>query len=80
MVHPFVGYMSHRPQFILQPEEVNAILEVPLSLLQDSTIRKQKDNPLHNGLMLKNTPYFDIHDYTVWGATAMMLNEFLSVV
>jgi len=39
-------------------------------------MRRKKDLKLPQGLVLKNVPYFDIKGHTVWGATAMILNEF----
>ena len=29
---------------------------------------------------MKNVPYFEVENHVVWGATAMMLAEFLEIV
>lgn len=80
LVHPFVGYVEERPDFVIQESEVAGILEVPLQVLLDKTTKKVKDLKLPNGMQLKNVPYFDIANHTVWGATAMMLNELVEVI
>lgn len=76
MVYPFVGYLNEYPCFRLDPYEVNAIIEVPLRDLQFSSVKKFGPITLANGETL-NCPYFFLKDHVVWGATAMMLNEFI---
>lgn len=80
IVHPFIGTLDYAPTFIPQVSEVHDIIEVPLHTLQNPTNRRTKEIKLSNNLTLKNVPYFDIKGHVVWGATAMMLNEFLEVI
>ncbi|MEM8524706.1 MAG: CoA pyrophosphatase [Bacteroidota bacterium] len=80
MVHPFVGYLSYAPSFILQQSEVVEVLEISLADLQNPKNRKRKEITLSQGIRLKDVPYFYIQDKTIWGATAMMLSEFLEVI
>lgn len=78
-VHPYVGFLDDIPIFKKDDYEVEELLETPLEkLLDDSIISETKIN-LGNGLRIK-TPYFDLHDRVVWGATAMILNEFKELV
>lgn len=56
--------------------EVAAILEVPLRLLLDPTTRVEELMELRGGLRLR-VPCFRVGEHAVWGATAMMLSEFL---
>lgn len=79
LVYPFVGYLEERPNFIPDAEEVEEIIEIPLAELLDSTNRKSKDIQTYNGSILPNMPYFDLCGKTVWGATAMMLSEFVAL-
>ncbi|MEM6699535.1 MAG: CoA pyrophosphatase [Bacteroidota bacterium] len=79
MVHPFVGYLSYVPNFVRQQSEVVEVLEIPLSELRNPATRKKKEIKLSQGIRLKDVPYFDIQDKTIWGATAMILSEFLEV-
>lgn len=76
LVYPFLGVTNKRPEFIPQPSEVHAILETPLKVFLEKSMRRKKNLKLPNGMVLKNVPYFDIQGHTVWGATAMILNEF----
>ncbi len=79
MIHPFVGYLTDTPKFIPQETEVKEILEIPITHLLDAARRKTTDFSVR-GFQLKNVPYFDLADKIVWGATAMILNEFLEIV
>lgn len=77
-VHPFVGrYVGQgRPSFVPDVREVAAILEVPLRLLLDPATRVEESMELRGGLRLR-VPCFRVGEHRVWGATAMMLSEFL---
>ncbi len=75
LVYPFLAMVKERPDFIPQPSEVHAILETPLKLFLEKSMRRKKDLKLPNGMVLKEVPYFDIQGHTLWGATAMILNE-----
>lgn len=79
LIHPFVGFISERPGFVPQQTEVNRILEAPLESLRDVTARKVKDILTPSNLKLKDVPYFELEGQTIWGATAMILNEFLHI-
>jgi 8-oxo-dGTP pyrophosphatase MutT (NUDIX family) len=75
-VHPFVAwYTNGRPTFIPQESEVAEILEVPLSHLLDPATRLEEPWEIR-GFQL-NVPFYLVTGHKVWGATAMMLSEFL---
>ncbi|TNE68103.1 MAG: CoA pyrophosphatase [Bacteroidetes bacterium] len=80
LVHPFVGVLHGPAQFRPQPGEVESILTPPLSVFQDNTNRKQTDVLVGQGITLKNVPYFAVDNRIVWGATAMIMNEFLELL
>ena len=77
-VHPFVGrYLGDgRPGFVPDTREVAAILEVPLHVLLDPATRAEEEMELRGGLRL-DVPFFRIGEHKVWGATAMILSEFV---
>ena len=79
LVFPFVGYLNENPQFVAQPSEVKTIVETPLALLQDPANLQYTNLRIKEGL-LKDVPYFNVFGHIVWGATAMMLSEFLHLV
>lgn len=80
LVHPFVGFSERQPIYSPQIEEVEEIIEVPLELLMDPATLQSKDITIQDGLLIKEVPYFNIYDHVVWGATAMMLNEFKTII
>ena len=78
-VHPFLGWTNTPPQFIRQTMEVKDIIEAPLSILTNPDNQKSIDMTIR-GMHLPDVPYFDVNGRVVWGATAMMLSEFLELV
>jgi 8-oxo-dGTP pyrophosphatase MutT (NUDIX family) len=79
MVHPVVGAAWSRPNFKPDAYEVDALLEVPLTELQDVTRIGSKEIVVREGIAIQ-APYYDLQGHTVWGATAMMLSELLEVL
>jgi len=78
-IYPFVGYRADRPAFRPHPYEVAAILELPLSYLLNPSIRKEELwHFAKNGT--RRIPFFDVFGHKVWGATAMMLSEFVTLL
>lgn len=78
MVYPFVGYSTAKPNFIINKREVDWLIEVDINHLVNPESQKTTDLITH-GIELKNVPYFDFGSEVVWGATAMILSEFLHV-
>jgi len=81
LLHPVVGVATGRPAFVLHEHEVEALIEVPLANLRRGEVfwevRARKRAPF--GEM--DVPYFDVGSPVhVWGATAMVLAEFLAVL
>lgn len=75
LVTPVVGYQSKVPIFIPDPKEVAGIIEIGIDdFLKDDNIQKKKIK-LSLGMSLKVPSYF-INGHVIWGATAMILNEF----
>jgi 8-oxo-dGTP pyrophosphatase MutT (NUDIX family) len=74
-VHPFVAWYEGRPLFSRQMSEVAEILEVPLTHLLDPANRFEEPWTIR-GYQLQ-VPYYLFGEHKVWGATAMMLGEFL---
>ena len=80
IVHPFVGAVLDKPEWIPQPSEVADILEVPLNTFSDPQNQRIRDISIAKNMVLKNVPYYNIQGKIVWGATAMMMSEFLEVL
>ena len=79
LVYPFMGISTTELEFVLQEEEVAGIIEMPVSMLLDDSIIAHKilDTSYAKEITV---PVFQIHDHTVWGATAMMLSELKDVL
>jgi 8-oxo-dGTP pyrophosphatase MutT (NUDIX family) len=77
MVLPVLGYCQQRPEFKMNPFEVEEVIEVPVQeLLAKNNISEFSFNT--NKLKI-NAPYFDANGHKVWGATAMILSELREV-
>jgi 8-oxo-dGTP pyrophosphatase MutT (NUDIX family) len=74
-LHPVVGVAHRRPTFVAAPGEVAEILEVSLEDLRDAS-RIRQGTRIREGLAVEY-PYFDLLGHQVWGATAMVLGEFI---
>ena len=78
-VQPYVGYISQKPEFIIQKSEVDYVVtESVKSLLLPDTL-KTKDLIIR-GNKMPNVPFFDIQGETLWGATAMITSELLEII
>ena len=74
MVSSFMGIVDDTPQFVLQPDEVSAVIELSVAdLLNDHLIQNVRMNTSYAKDIL--VPAFMINDHIVWGATAMILSE-----
>lgn len=78
-VLPVIGFYRTIPEFKPDEYEVDEIVEARLSELLDATKRKEKEIVTSQGYKLFS-PYFDIKGKVVWGATAMMLSEFVEII
>lgn len=78
LVTPIIGYLEEIPVLKKQPYEVKEILEIPLDLLFDPSSIKNKIIYLANGNH-SETPYYDAYGKVIWGATAMILSEFIKI-
>lgn len=75
---PYVGALDAPPELAPNPHEVEKILHVPVAELLDPDIFRQE----RWGLPGFNRPvyFFELVGDTIWGATAAMLVNLLSVI
>lgn len=79
LVTPVIAIARRTPVFKPDPKEVDHILYGSIDQLMDvSAIRKKEI--LAAGQFRMMAPHFEIENEVVWGATAMMLNEFRMVL
>jgi hypothetical protein len=77
LVQPVVGWHDGTPEFRTDPYEVAQLLVVPLVDLLSPAHRKRETWSLRGHAV--EVPFFAVCGQTVWGATAMMLNELLAL-
>jgi len=78
VVTPIVGVLHGTPAFTPDPFEVSRILNGNLAdIINDDAVLEKE---IIVGDFQLRAPYFDIEQEVVWGATAMMLNEFRMIV
>ena len=77
-LHPVVGVTDVRPTFRPAPGEVEAIVEVPLEDLKDAS--RIKTGTRQREGMEVHYSYLELGGHQVWGATAMILGEFIQLL
>ena len=78
IVYPIIGIYKTIPEFNIDPLEVKKIIEVKLKdLLKTDNCTKKVFN---YGDLSFVAPIYNPNNITIWGATAMMLSEFLEIV
>jgi 8-oxo-dGTP pyrophosphatase MutT (NUDIX family) len=77
-ITPVVGWTGTRPDWQPDAVEVAQVLEIPLRLLADPATVHQET--WQRGELTMQVPYFMVRGHRVWGATAMVLSEFLAIL
>jgi len=77
-LNPVVGTMASRPAMVPETGEVDRIIEAAVADLADPA-RHRRVMRVREGLEF-DMPYFDIDGEEVWGATAMVLAEFVTLL
>lgn len=78
IIHPFIAFQESLPAFRADPKEVSSFIETPIrhfistDSLRDSTVMAQ-----NNRLKVKA---FQYEGHIIWGATGMILKEFVDVL
>jgi len=76
--YPVVAYAPERPDFMPNAAEVAEVLEVSLAHLLDPTTRDEEMWPIRGADV--RVPFYRVGHHKVWGATAMMLCELLTLL
>ena len=79
LVLPVIGYTRTKPSFVPDPYEVDEVIEARLAEIMDDSLIRETEIVTSGGYRLKS-PYFDVQGKVVWGATAMMLSEFVQII
>ena len=85
-IFPIVGTLAERPTFVIQPSEVDRAFSVALSdLVADGAFleerwRRPEPRPGADAEGFFPLQFFRVPDDVIWGATARVLRELLSIV
>lgn len=77
LIHPSVGYIPRLPSLQKDPYEVQEIFHASLKTLNNPSNIKTETWELKGRSF--SVPFWDIHEVPLWGATAMMLAEFMEL-
>ena len=77
-VSPFIGYLDYEPAFNPDPSEVDYLILVPLKTLLDPDIIETEQKSILGKPV--RVPCFHLNGEKIWGATAMILSEFIDLV
>ena len=77
-LYPIVAIVHERPRLTAAPDEVAQVLEVDLDHLMNPASLTSR-NVVRDGLTL-TLPAFLVDGVEIWGATAMVLSEFLALL
>src|ERR1043166_2036421 len=80
LLHPVVGAIARRPAFELAPAEVDRLIECPVARLREPDAVAWEERVLARAGGTFTVPYFAIDGARAWGATAMVLAEFIAVL
>ena len=77
-IYPVVSTVTERPDFSPSPKEVAETIEIPLDHLLDAGNRVEEIWTI--GGIKVSVPYYSFQEHKIWGATAMVLSEFLELL
>ncbi|CAG5068372.1 putative Nudix hydrolase NudL [Dyadobacter sp. CECT 9623] len=77
-VLPVIAAMPYRPDFYPDPREVEDIFEIKLEEISDINIIGSSDIQVRGEQV--HAPHYMVQGYKIWGATAMMISELLTVL
>ena len=78
MIRPFVGIFPYPYPFVVNREEIEEIIEVPLQSLLRKDRFEKKRIPFEGGERIIYT--YRYRGHLIWGATARILKQFLDLI
>lgn len=75
LIHPFVGFVTERPVYIPDMYEVTKVFDEDLSWFNQPDAKGEIQ--YRSGHKTGIAPCFKSQNHIIWGATAMIFNEFL---
>jgi 8-oxo-dGTP pyrophosphatase MutT (NUDIX family) len=75
VIHPFVGEIAAGQRWLASPDEVDAVLELPIKALRESRTRTRMER---RGFSFETDAYI-LEGHLIWGATARIIEELLAM-
>jgi 8-oxo-dGTP pyrophosphatase MutT (NUDIX family) len=76
-VQPIVGKINFKPEYIINSAEVDSVYNISLQEVLSADIIL-KEIIVRNQMI--TAPFFVLNDIRIWGATAMILSEFITII
>ena len=80
LISVFVGYLDEKPMYKIEEREVDEVIEVPFGDFFKPGLIKEKEFFVSSLNASSKAPYFDVTNAEIWGASAMVISEFLDVM
>jgi 8-oxo-dGTP pyrophosphatase MutT (NUDIX family) len=80
LISVFVGYLDEKPMYKIEEREVDEVIEVPFGDFFKPNLIKEKEFFVSSLNASSIAPYFDVSNAEIWGASAMVISEFLDVM
>jgi 8-oxo-dGTP pyrophosphatase MutT (NUDIX family) len=77
VVFPVIGYLQKTEPWNIQEREVEKSIEIGISDFLNPNNRMESD--INIGNQIRKVPSYNINGIVVWGATAMIISEFLYI-
>jgi len=79
IVFPYIGFSDIKPDFHKDPTEVQELIEIDIAALLNKENRNTRKITFIDGASV-NVPCYTCGGMIIWGATAMILSEFLALL
>jgi 8-oxo-dGTP pyrophosphatase MutT (NUDIX family) len=79
-VTPFVFVHKEYPQFVKEDREVQEVLDCNLNELDTFKFKTFQNVRARKGMIINGVPGIDYEGHFIWGATALILHEFNTIL
>ncbi|HET6992525.1 MAG TPA: CoA pyrophosphatase [Bacteroidia bacterium] len=79
LVHPFIGKINSKPDWVPDKHEVDEVIEFPLTDLLDQSLKDRRRILIGKNMFI-DAPCYIIKGQILWGATAMIFSELESLL
>ncbi len=80
LISIFVGYLKEKPAYNIDEREVAEVIEIDLADFFRENIIHQKDFLVPSADTTVNALYYKVGNIDLWGASAMVMTEFLDII